>query len=103
MFIGEIIKEYRTIHNITLRDFAARTSLSHSYISTLEQVYNPKTNKPYSVTTDAAKEIAEAMKMPIEELIRKLDETQEFEINGHSPMNRTRSIPVAIYRYPSNK
>ena len=94
MFIGEIIKEYRTTHNLSQREFASRTSLSHSYINTLEKVYNPKTTKPYAVTTDVAKDLANAMMMPIEELIYKLDETQEFEVNS----NQLHIIRVPIYQ-----
>lgn len=43
MYIGEIIKEYRTIKKLSQRAFASRTTLSHSYINTLEKIYNPKT------------------------------------------------------------
>lgn len=96
MFIGEIIKEYRNTYKLSQRDFAARTNLTYGYINILEKIYNPKTNKPYSVTTDVAKQLADAMRMPIEELIYKLDETQEFEINN-TPINRTRTILVPIY------
>ena len=73
MYIGEIIKEYRTNNRISQRAFASRTSLSPSYINTLEKVFNPKTGKPYSVTTDVADEIAKAMNMSIEELLSKLN------------------------------
>jgi len=82
MFIGEIIKNYRTKYKISQRAFASRTSLSPSYINTLEKIYNPKTNKPYSITTDAASEIAKAMNMSIEELLNVLDDQQEFEVNS---------------------
>ena len=82
MFIGEIIKEYRKKYKISQRAFAARTSLSPSYINTLEKIYNPKTNKPYSITTDAANEIAKAMNMTIEELLSMLDDRQEFVVNS---------------------
>ena len=82
MYIGEIIKKYRTEHKVSQRAFASRTSLSPSYINTLEKIYNPKTNKPYSVTTDVAKEIANAMNLSIEELLNKLDKNQEFNINS---------------------
>lgn len=78
MYIGEIIKEYRVIHNLSQRAFASRTSLSPSYINTLEKIYNPKTNKPYSVTTDVANEIASAMNITIEELLSKINDNQEF-------------------------
>lgn len=82
MYIGEIIKKYRDEHKVSQRAFASRTSLSPSYINTLEKIYNPKTNKPYSVTTDVAIEIANAMNLSIEDLLNKLDKNQEFNINS---------------------
>lgn len=81
MFIGEIIKEYRDKHHLSQRAFASRTTLSASYINTLEKIYNPKTQKPYSVTTDAAVEIAKAMNMSTDELLNLLDNNQEFITN----------------------
>lgn len=82
MYIGEIIKKYRTNNKISQRAFASRTSLSPSYINTLEKIYNPKTGNPYSVTTDVANEIAKAMSMSIEELLSKINGNQEFTINS---------------------
>lgn len=81
MYIGEIIKEYRTRHEMSQRAFASKTTLSPSYINTLEKIYNPKTGKPYSVTTDVADEIASAMGISIEELLSKLTGNQEFTLN----------------------
>lgn len=78
MYIGEIIKEYRINNGLSQRAFASRTSLSPSYINTLEKVYNPKNGKPYSVTTEVATEIASAMNMSIEELLSKINDSQEF-------------------------
>lgn len=63
------------------RAFASKTTLSPSYINTLEKIYNPKTGKPYSVTTDVADEIATAMGISIEELLSKLTGNQEFTLN----------------------
>ena len=81
MYIGEIIKQYRTKNNLSQRAFTARTSLSPSYINTLEKIYNPKTGKPYSVTTDVAIELANAMFISIEDLLNMLDKNQEFITN----------------------
>lgn len=81
MYIGEIIKEYRTNYQLSQRAFASRTTLSPSYINTLEKIYNPKTGKPYSVTTDVADELAKAMNMSIEELLSKISGNQEFTLN----------------------
>lgn len=83
MYIGEIIKNYRTKNNLSQRAFAARTSLSPSYINTLEKIYNPKTGKPYSVTTDVAMELSKAMFINIEDLLNMLDKTQEFIVNNN--------------------
>lgn len=83
MYIGEIILNYRNSFNpkMSQRAFASRTSLSPSYINTLEKIYNPKTGKPYSVTTDVAVELAKAMNMSIEDLLSKLNSDQEFIMN----------------------
>lgn len=81
MYIGEIIKQYRIENKLSQRAFAKRTSLSPSYINTLEKIYNPKTNKPYSVTTDVALELANAMYISIEDLLIKINENQEFTVN----------------------
>lgn len=82
MYIGEIIKDYRINNGLSQRAFASRTSLSPSYINTLEKVYNPKNGKPYSVTTDVATEIAKAMNVSIEELLSKINGAQEFTTSG---------------------
>lgn len=90
MYIGEIIKKYRDENKLSQRTFAARTSLSPSYINTLEKVYNPKTGKPYSITTDAAQDLSKAMRMPMQDLLDQLNDSQEFSINN----NRSIRIPV---------
>ena len=97
MYIGEIIKNYRTKNNLSQRAFAARTSLSPSYINTLEKIYNPKTGKPYSVTTDVAMELSKAMFINIEDLLNMLDKTQEFIVNNNKLDNfgnPVTSIPI---------
>ena len=98
MYIGEIIKNYRTKNKLSQRAFAARTSLSPSYINTLEKIYNPKTGKPYSVTTDVAMELSKAMFINIEDLLNMLDKTQEFIVNNDNKLdnwgNPVVSIPI---------
>lgn len=92
MYIGELIKKYRIDHQLSQRGFASRTSLSPSYINTLEKIYNPKTSKPYSVTTDVAIEIANAMNISIEDLLSKINGNQEFTIN-----NSPSSTVISVY------
>ena len=97
MYIGEIIKKYRTENELSQRAFANRTSLSPSYINTLEKIYNPKTGKPYSVTTDVAIELANAMNLKIEKLLSKLNNDQEFTINENKKTNSSNSAIVFVY------
>lgn len=99
MYIGEIIKEYRELNNLSQRAFASRTTLSPSYINTLEKIYNPKTNKPYSVTTDVANELAKAMYMSIEELLSKINNNQEFTTSNKIPLEELYKDKVPLLRY----
>lgn len=87
MYIGEIIKKYREENELSQRAFASKTSLSPSYINTLEKIYNPKTGKPYSVTTDVAVELSNAMHIKIEDLLNMLNNDQEFVVNQDSFSN----------------
>ncbi len=101
MYIGEIIKDYRIKNNISQRAFAERTSLSPSYINTLEKVYNPKNGKPYSVTIEVATELSKAMFMSIQDLLFLINNDQAFIINSTNtnlkidkPENPVVKIPI---------
>lgn len=99
MYIGEIIKKYRIEHSLSQRAFAKRTSLSPSYINTLEKIYNPRTKKPYSVTTDVALELSNAMCISIEELLSKINENQEFTTNSSFnpiPLSELQQIKIPV-------
>ena len=106
MYIGEIIKSYRDNHKLSQRAFAKRTSRSASYINTLEKIYNPKTGKPYSVTPDVAIEIANAMNMSIDDLLRMISPDQEFNISeatddtlkkiGAIPLTSSRMVKIPV-------
>lgn len=98
MYIGELILKYRNsfIPKMSQRAFAKRTSLSASYINTLEKVFNPKTGKPYSVTIEATTEIAKAMNLSVDELLKQLELNQEFIINS-SEKSTTPYTQVLVY------
>lgn len=46
MTLGEIIKEYRTAHNLSMDAFSEKSGISKAYISLLEKNKHPKTGKP---------------------------------------------------------
>lgn len=74
MDIGNIIKEYRTKNNISLRDFAAKCGTSHSYISMLELGKNSKTGEPIIPSLTMLKKIATGLSMSVNELIAICDD-----------------------------
>lgn len=82
MFLGDLIKEYRTINNLSLREFAKRSGLSHTYISALEKNIDPRTGKPIAPTLDTVKYVSKGMNISIEDILKTLDDKQEFTINA---------------------
>lgn len=80
MFLGDIIKEYRIIHQMSLRAFANRCGLSYTYISMLEKNKDYRTGKPIAPTLESVKAIANAMNISIDELLKTLDDEQTFTI-----------------------
>ena len=85
MFLGEVIKKYREQHNLSLRAFADKCGLSYTYISMLEKNTDYRTGKPIAPTLDSVKNISIAMNIPIDDLLKMLDDEQEFKLNEERP------------------
>lgn len=85
MYLGELIKRYRTENKISQRDFAKLCNLSHTYIAALEKNIDPRTNKPIAPTLDTVKYVAKAMNMSIENVLHLLEDNQEFLLQQEAP------------------
>lgn len=85
MFLGDLIKKYRTENKISQRDFAKLCNLSHTYIAALEKNIDVRTGKPIAPTLDTVKYIAKAMNISIEELLHLLEDEQEFNLKNTAP------------------
>lgn len=59
--LGMIIREYRQEHNLSLREFATRCQLSHSYIDKLEKGIDLRNGKPVEPTLTVIEQIAKAI------------------------------------------
>lgn len=101
MNLGEIIKEYRNEHDLSLQDFANKIGSSRSYIHMLEKNVNPSTNKPISPSIETLKSLASAMDMDIDTLLKKLDDNQLIYLNEDKYKEQFSSSPssavVLIY------
>ena len=87
MLLGTIIYEYRMKHQLSLRAFANKCGLSYTYISMLEKNKDYRTGNPIAPTLDSVKYIAKAMNLSIDELLKIIDDEQEFKMNEETPKN----------------
>lgn len=71
MKLGDIVREFRQSHGMTMQEFADLASLSKGYISMLEKGRNPRNNLPITPSIDTYAKIARAMNMTAEELLAK--------------------------------
>lgn len=85
MYLGDVIKKYRDINKISLREFAKRANLSHTYISALEKNIDSRTGKPIAPTLDSVRSCAYAMNMEIDDLLHMLDDDQLFDLKNVAP------------------
>ena len=82
MFLGEIIKKYRIEHELSQRDFSKLSGLSYTYISALEKNKDYRTGKPISPTLETVRDVAKGMNIPIDDLLKVLDDEQELLLNN---------------------
>lgn len=75
MKLGEIIKKYISEHDISVREFARKSSLSNTYIS---NIVNGSDKNP---SLDVLGKIAKAMGLSSQQLFDCLDGEQSFAIN----------------------
>ncbi len=73
MTLGELIKEYRENHKISMETFSNMTGISKGYISMLEKNKNPRTGKPITPSLAIIKSVAGAMKLDVNSIIQALD------------------------------
>lgn len=94
-YIGSYIKKYRG--SMSLRDFAAKCGISHTHLDSIEKGYDPRTNKPVSVTIETLKKIASAMNMTVNDLLICSGEIKLDELVYDNAEVITDTIKIPIY------
>jgi Helix-turn-helix. len=89
--LGELIRNYREEHDLSLRDFAERCGVSHSYVDKLEKGIDPRSGKPVEPTLDILEKLASAMNLTLDQLL-----TQIGKINTENNKN-TDSVPNMVH------
>ena len=82
MILGEILKEYRSKHSLSMDKFAELSGLTKGYISMLEKNQHPKTKKALLQTLDTLKKVAKGMSISVGELIEQLDTNQDIALTS---------------------
>lgn len=67
--IGDVIREYREKHSISMHVFSERSGLSKAYISMLENNRNPRTGKPIEPSLETYISVANATGNTVEDLL----------------------------------
>ena len=80
MKLSSIVIDYRKRMQISQREFARRCGLSNSYISFIENEYNPRTGKPIVPTLEQYQKIASCMDMTVHQLFELLDEDSPVDL-----------------------
>lgn len=73
--LGNFLKEKRG--EMSLRDFANKLDISHTYLDSLEKGYDSRNKKPVRVTVDTLSKIAKALDEPLEKLVA-LSENRDY-------------------------
>ena len=100
MTLGELIRAYRSEHNMNMQEFADNCGLSKAYISILERNINPSTGKPPIPSLETIRSIAKTLHKDFNDVIAALDDDQVVSLETSSPIP-TNVIPIpGTYKVP---
>ena len=95
MKLSNIVIDYRKRMQISQREFARRCDLSNSYISFIENEYNPRTGKPIVPTIEQYQKIANGMQISVQQLFELLDDDSPVELHYVPPDDPVPVTPEA--------
>ncbi|PEB17098.1 transcriptional regulator [Bacillus toyonensis] len=70
--LGEIIKDYRLKNKLSLREFAQKCDVSHTYIDKLEKGIDSRNGKPVEPTLLIIEKISKALNKKTETLLEEI-------------------------------
>lgn len=75
--LGIFLREKRG--SMSLRDFANKLDISHTYLDSLEKGYDSRNKKPVRITVDTLSKISKALNEPLEKLVAFSENTEYLE------------------------
>ena len=80
MRLGDIIRNYRQLHDLSMGDFAKLSGLSKPYISMLESNKNSRDGKPIVPSIGTLLKAAKAMNITLADILNMLGENQYINL-----------------------
>ena len=96
MTLGEIIKQYRSEHNLSMDAFSEKSGISKAYISLLEKNRHPKTGKPIAPSIQSIKQAAKGMSMDFDTLFSRIDGNVDISDSNVTEAQR-KGIIIKVY------
>lgn len=102
MKIGELIKQYRDEHGMSMDAFAQKTGLSKSYVSMLERNKDPRGNE-ISPSIETIYKVSIGVNKSFDEVFKLLDQSQKVVLNSAVDDNLIQTITdLKNYIYKAN-
>ncbi len=96
MTLGEIIKEYRTSHNLSMDTFSSQSGISKAYISLLEKNKHPKTGDPITPSIQIIKQAAEGMGIDFNILFNKIEGNVDISDAQSSKKPQSKGVKINV-------
>ncbi len=77
--LNKIINNYIENNGLTLREFADKCSLSHSYIAKLKNGFDPRSNNEIHPTIETIRKLSSAMNIEVKDLLFKAGYIENYE------------------------
>lgn len=95
--LGELIRAYRSEHQMTMQNFADGCGLSKAYISILERNINPSTGRPPIPSLETIRAIAKTLRVDFNDLLAALDGDQVVSLKS------AQDLPANVVPLPEMK
>ncbi|MGP1568875.1 helix-turn-helix domain-containing protein [Peptoanaerobacter stomatis] len=82
MTLGDIIKEYRHQHNLSMDKFAEISGITKGYISMLEKNRHPRTGNSIKPSLEIIKQVSTAINADLDFVLKLLDEETEIQLDS---------------------
>lgn len=95
--LGEIIKDYRLKNKLSLRDFAQKCDVSHTYIDKLEKGIDSRNGKPVEPTLLVVEKISKAMNKKTDTLLKEIGFIQGEDIEAEDEKDIINDLELGLW------